>query len=148
MVKIVKAKVSDAQEIRRLETRVWGEEVVNKYDAPMFIRFGWCFAAKDKNKIVGAICSYLTKNNEVYVCDWVVDKRFRERSIGVNLYKKLLKAVPGKHIISFIDPKNIASLEAHKKLGFKIDKIMKNVYGLKHGIEGGERILVRLKKRK
>jgi len=33
-------KIEEAQEIRKLEERVWGEEVVNKYDIPMFIKFG------------------------------------------------------------------------------------------------------------
>ena len=43
---ISKAKVSEAQFIRKLEEKIWGEEVVNKYDAPMLVRFGYVYVAK------------------------------------------------------------------------------------------------------
>ena len=52
-IRIERAKPSDSKELRRLETRVWKEEVTNKYDLPMFIRFGYAFVAKDGNRIVG-----------------------------------------------------------------------------------------------
>ena len=45
-IKIIRATNSDSQEIRRLEREVWKEEVVNKYDIPMFVRFGYVFVAK------------------------------------------------------------------------------------------------------
>jgi N-acetylglutamate synthase-like GNAT family acetyltransferase len=145
IIKISRAKVIDAQKIRRLEDKVWGEEVVNKYDEPMFVRFDWCFVAKDKQKIVGAIIAYLTRNSEVFVSDWVVDKPYRGGDIGLSLYKKLIKETRGKNIITLIDPKNKPSLVAHKELGFKVVKTIKNAYGLSGGLEGGNRILVRLK---
>ena len=47
-IKIVKAKIEDSQEIRNLETEVWGEECTNKYDIPMYIRFGYVYVAKEK----------------------------------------------------------------------------------------------------
>lgn len=43
---VSKAKVSEAQFIRKLEEKIWGEEVVNKYDAPMLVRFGYVYTAK------------------------------------------------------------------------------------------------------
>jgi ribosomal protein S18 acetylase RimI-like enzyme len=146
MIKITKAKITDAQLIRRLETEVWQEEVTNKYDAPMFVRFGWCFVAKNNEKVVGAICSYLTNKNEVYVCDWVVDKAYRRQSVGLKLYRELIKNIGDKNVISLVDPKNNPSLAAHLKLGFKTIGQVKNAYGLSRGLEGGNRILVRLKK--
>ena len=145
MIKITKAVVSDAQNIRKLESKVWGEEVVNKYDIPMFIRFGWCFVAKDSGKIIGAIYAYSTRAGQVYVSDWVVDSKHRGQEIGLALYRALISAVRGKSIISFIDPKNTVSLAGHKKLGFKIVRTVPDAYGLKKGIEGGPRILVKLK---
>jgi L-amino acid N-acyltransferase YncA len=145
IIKISRAKVVEAQKIRRLEDKVWGEEVVNKYDEPMFVRFDWCFVAKDKEKIVGAIIAYLTRNNEIFVSDWVVAKSYRHEDIGLRLYEKLIKDTKGRNIISLIDPGNKASLAAHKELGFKIVRIVKNAYGLSGGLEGGGRILVRLK---
>lgn len=142
IINITKAKISEAQKIRMLESKVWREEVVNKYDVAMFIRFGWCFVAKDDNKIVGTICSYLTRNNEVYICDWVVQKNYRRINIGVILYKRLIRAIKGRSIVSFVDLKNIPSLKLHKKLGFKIIKRIKNPYNLNEGY----RIFMRLRK--
>jgi len=143
MVKIMPARVADAQLIRRLEAKVWGEEVVNKYDIPMLIRFGWAYVAKDGANIVGAIYAYATKDQEAFVSDWVVDKKYRGQDIGLKLYKKLISSLKGRQIISFINPKNKTSLEAHEKLGFKKAGLIANPYGLKSGIEGGDRILVR-----
>lgn len=148
MIKVYKAKISDAQEIRQLETKVWGEEMVNKYDIAMFVRFGWCFVAKTKNKMVGAIYSYQTKDNKVYVCDWIVDKNYRGKNIGMLLYKRLIKKLSGKDILTFLDLKNTPTLKAHQKLGFKVVKKVKNPYNLRSGIEAGYRVLVRLEKKK
>jgi ribosomal protein S18 acetylase RimI-like enzyme len=145
MIKITRAKITDAQSIRKLEFRVWKEEVTSEYDAPMFVRFGWCFVARDGQKVIGAICSYLTNKDEVYVCDWVVDKLYRQRNIGGRLYQKLIETVKHKNVISLINPKNKPSLTAHQKLGFKVVGFVKNAYGLRGGLEGGSRILVRLK---
>ncbi|MSU56297.1 MAG: N-acetyltransferase [Candidatus Taylorbacteria bacterium] len=144
MIRIRKARTSDAQAIRLLETKVWKEEVVNKYDIPMFIRFGWCFVAEDAQKIIGAICAFQTKDGEVYVSDWVVAKPYRGKNIGLGLYQRLLAETKGRSIVTFLDPKLIPTVVAHKKLGFKVIRRVKSPYGLKKGIEGGDRILVRL----
>ena len=140
-IKIRKAKIEDSQEIRNLETKVWGEECTNKYDIPMYIRFGYVYIAKEKDKIVGAICGYKTKNNKIYVCDWFVDKKYRNKKIGIKLYKRLISTVK-LPIITFLDPKRIPTMNAHKNLGFKVVKKVKNAYGLKKGLEGGYRLLV------
>jgi len=145
IIKISRAKVIEAQAIRKLESKVWGEEVTNKYDEPMFIRFGWCFVAKDKQKIVGAIVAFLTRDNEVFVSDWVIDELYRHQDIGLHLYQRLIKEVKGRNIISLINPKNKASLLAHKELGFKVVKTIKDAYALPHGLDGSSSILVRLK---
>lgn len=142
---ITKAKEGDAQAIRVLENAVWKEEVVNKYDIPMFVRFGYVFIAKHEGKIVGAIISYCTNRNEVYVCDLVVEPKYRRLNIGEKLYKKLLQSTKGKNIVSFLDPENIPTLEFHKKLGAKVVAKIKNAYDLNRGIETGTRLFIRIK---
>jgi ribosomal protein S18 acetylase RimI-like enzyme len=147
-VNISSAKIKDAQEIRILETSVWNEECTNKYDIPMYIRFGYVYIAKtrdqikNRNKIVGAICAYKTKDDEIYVCDWFVEKKFRGKNIGIRLYKKLIISVKCS-IVTFLDPMRIATVHAHEKLGFKIIKRVKNAYGIYKGLESGERLFVR-----
>ena len=144
---VTKAKAEDAQEIRKLEERVWGEEVVNKYDITMFTRFGYVFVAKDGGKIVGAICSYFTKDKEFYVCDWVVDKSYQGKRIGINLYNMLIKKAKGIPLVSFINHKAIKSLELHKKLGFKIVNKVNNPYYIKEkNLDDGMCYFVRLKR--
>lgn len=130
---ISKAKVSEAQFIRRLEEKIWGEEVVNKYDAPMLVRFGYVYVAKCWKEIVWALVSYQTRENEVYVCDWVVDKKYRGMGIWKRLYERLFCDVKDKNIVTFIDPDNTPSLNAHIKLGFSVSKKVKNAYALNEG---------------
>ncbi len=144
-LKITKAQTSDAQIIRELETLVWGEEVVNKYDIPMFIYFGYVYVAKIGNKIIGAIVSYKTNKNEIYVCDLVVHPNSQGMGIGEKLYKKLLQAVKGTNIVSFLDPELVPTLNLHKKLGAKVVARIKNPYDLDKGLETGVRLLVRIK---
>ncbi len=145
MVAISQAKIEEAQEIRKLETRVWGEEVVNRYDIPMFVRFGYVFVAKEKNKIIGAICSYFTKDGELYVCDWVVDNKYQGRGVGINLYREFINNTKGKTLITFINSKNLRSLETHKKLGFQIAEEVDNPYRIKgNHLDKGVEFLVRL----
>jgi len=144
-IKIMKAQAGDSQEIRELENAVWKEEVVNKYDIPMFVRFGYVYVAKHGSTLAGAIVSFRTNKNEVYVCDLVVNPKYRRLHIGEKLYKKLLGVTKGKNIVSFLDPENIPTLELHKKLGAKVIKKVKNAYDLNRGIETGVRLFIRIK---
>jgi L-amino acid N-acyltransferase YncA len=141
-LKIRRAKINDAQKIRILETRVWGEECTNKYDIPMYIRFGYVYVAEINNKIVGAICAYKTRNNAIYVCDWFVDEHYRKDGIGTKLYNMLIDAAVYYKIITFLDPKNLPTVAAHKKMGFKVTKKVKDAYGLG---EQSDKLLVMLK---
>lgn len=141
----MKAEIADAQAIRKLEHKVWKEEVVNKYDIPMFVRFGYVYVAKYGSALAGAIISYRTNKNEVYVCDLAVEPKYRRLHIGEKLYKKLLQSTRGMNVVSFLDPKNIPTLELHKKLGAKVVSKIKNAYDLNKGIETGVRLFVRIK---
>jgi GNAT superfamily N-acetyltransferase len=146
-IKISKAEVTDAQSIRKLEEKVWNEEVTNKYDIPMFVRFGYVFVAKSNDKLVGAIISYTTNKNEIYVCDLVVDPKYRRLKIAEKLYQKLLNTVKGKNIVSFLDPELGPTRKLHEKLGGKIVSKTKDPYNLKRdkGLETGYRLFVRIK---
>jgi ribosomal protein S18 acetylase RimI-like enzyme len=146
-IKITRAKVSDAQAIRKLEEKVWNEEVTNKYDIPMFVRFGYVFIARVATTLVGAIVAYRTNNDEVYVCDLVVDSKYRRLRIGEKLYRKLMTSVRGKNIVSFLDPELGPTLQLHKKLGGKIVAKIKDPYNLEKdkGLESGLRLFVRIK---
>lgn len=143
MIRIRKPKPSEAQKIRLLETHVYGHEVTNRYDMPMTVRHGYSYIAKDEHgKLVGAILALPTKDGQILVCDWVVDKRYRRKRIGCGLYERLLKSVKGKQVIAYIKPRNKASLNGHLKLGFKVYKRVRDAYNLGKG----EWILVRLRR--
>ncbi len=144
-VVITKAKITDAKSIRDLETIVWDEEVTNKYDAPMFVRFGYVYVAKIENKLVGAIISYKTNTNEVFVSDVVVHPEYQGMKIGEKLYRKLLRAVKGMNVVSFLDPELLPTINLHKKLGGKIVQKVINPYDLDEGLETGTRLFVRIK---
>jgi len=144
---ISRAKVSDAQAIRKLEHTVWKEEVVNKYDSPMFVRFGYVYTAHYGKKLVGAIIGYKTNKNEIYVCDLVVDGKYRRLKIGEKLYRKLLRAVKGTNVVSFLDPGLTPTNKLHEKLGGKVVARIKDPYNLAKdkGLESGVRLFVRIK---
>jgi ribosomal protein S18 acetylase RimI-like enzyme len=146
VIKIVRAKVEDSEELRKLETRIWRERVTNKYDLSDMIRFSYAYIAKDENKTVGGIYGYKTKDGKFYVCDWFVDKRYRKRGIGSKLYKRLIKDIK-LPIVSFLDPNYPPTIKAHKKLGFKILKKVKNAYGRIKGLEDGYQLLAELRKK-
>ena len=147
-IRIVNAKIEDSKQIRALETKIWGEECTNKYDIPMYIRFGYVYVAKEKNKVIGVICSYKTKDNKLYVCDWFVDEKYRGRNIGMRLYKRLISnaRLP---IVTFLDPARIPTIKAHEKLGFRLLKKVKNAYGIYNNKRNsGERLFVMLDNKK
>lgn len=144
-IKIIKAKPEHAQEVRKIEHLVWGEEVTNQYDGPIFVRFGYVFIAQIGTQIIGAIVALKTNNNEVFVSDIVVHPSHQGKGIGEKLYKKLLQNVKGSNVISFLNPDITSTINLHKKLGGKIIKKVNNPYNLKKGLETGVRLLVRIK---
>lgn len=142
-IKIRAAKMEEAQKIRDLENAVWGEDVVNQYDIPIFVRFGYCFVAESAEKIVGAIIALVTKQSDVYVLDLVVDKNYRRLGIAEKLKRRLMRAVPGKDILSLVRDYNSASLALNAKIGIISKKAMMHPFGLNEG----KSFLVRIKAR-
>ena len=111
----------------------------------MFIYFGYVYVAKIADNLVGAIVSYRTNKNEVYVCDLVVHPKYQGMKIGEKLYRKLLQTVRGTNVVSFLDPGLVPTFNLHKKLGGKVVAKVFNPYDLDRGLETGVRLLVRIK---
>jgi len=123
MIKISKAKPKESQSIRQFEQFVWDEEcITSKYDIVSFVTYGYVFLAKDKDKIVGTIVAIKTKDNEVRILDWIVHEKYRHMGIGTRLYKRLKKEIGKLTMIAYVESDNKASIEGHKKLGFKCTK--------------------------
>ncbi len=137
------ATLKDAQKVRDLENAVWGVDVVNEYDIPVFVRFGYCFVAEVDGKIVGAMIGLLTRQSEIYVLDLVIDKVYRRLGIAEKLKRRLMKAGNGKNIVSFVHASNKASLALNAKIGIMTKKKMKNPFGL----NDGEEYFIRIKPR-
>jgi ribosomal protein S18 acetylase RimI-like enzyme len=144
-ISIFKAKPEDAKAVRALEALVWEEEVTSKYDTPMFIRFGYVFIAKMGKKIIGAIVAFPTNRGDVFVSDIVVHPEYQGQGIGEKLYRKLLAAVHGTDVVSFLNPRLMPTRNLHKKLGGKVVARIKDAYQLKEGLEVGERLFIRIK---
>ncbi len=99
MIRVHKAKIQDCFHIVELEKKVRHEKNVgNVYENSAFIKYGFVFVAKDESKIVGAIISFIGKNNSIYVSDLVVDPHYRGLGIGESLYKRLIKKTKGSTI--------------------------------------------------
>ena len=135
MIKIAKAKIGDNKGIRDLEKKIWKEfriddAATNKYDIGSFIRFGYVFVAKVKSKIVGAIIAIRTNNNSIFIIDWIVDKNFREQGIGSALYKDLMRHTKGDSLITLVSQRYKASVKAHKNMGFKLIRMIKDPHGV------------------
>lgn len=129
MITISKAKVSEAQNIRRLEETIWkAKNITSKYDAASRVRFGYVFVAKDNKNIIGAIIASKTQKNEIYVEDFLVKKRYRGVGIGKKLYERLIRSVKKAPIIAFVSPKYKTSIHVHTELGFRIWKKIKDPY--------------------
>ncbi len=131
MITISKAKLKDCQKIRKLEQKVWEEQnITSPYDTAICVRYGYVFVAKEIDKIIGAIIAIKTRDNEIKIVDWIVDKKYKNKSIGLKLYKKLIQHVSNIPIIAFVNSKNKISINKHKKLGFKMIKKIKDPYVL------------------
>lgn len=123
MIKISKAKPKESQSIRQFEQFVWNEtNITSPYDIVSFVTYGYVFLAKSKDKIVGAIVAIKTKDNEIRIIDWIVDESYRHIGIGTKLYEKLRKEAGNLTMIAYVESDNTASIEGHKKLGFKPTK--------------------------
>lgn len=133
-ISIKRAALTDAQQIRKLEEKVWAHAVTSSYDAAMFVRFGYCFIAKQGTKLVGAIIAFPTRQQEVYVTDVVVAAKQRRSNVGERLYRRLLHTV-SQPVISFVDPANSASLALHSKLGGRVARRVKDPYVLGEGFK-------------
>ena len=79
---------------------------------------------------MGAIVAIRTRNNKIFVADWVVDKKYREHGIGLKLYKKLMKDTKGSAIDALVSERYVKSVELHKKMGFKIKDVIPDAYGV------------------
>ena len=53
----------------------------------------------------------------------------------IKLYQKLIGETKGKNILSLVDIKNTASMNAHAKMGFNVVKKIKDAYQLRKGEE-------------
>lgn len=135
MIIITPANPSDSEAIRTLEKEAHGEEVTSRYDAALMARFGYAYVAKEQGKVVGAITAWQTAKGEVNINDWVVNAAHRRQGVGEKLYLKLILETKGKIILSLVDIKNVASMKAHQKLGFKIVRKMQDAYQLGKGDE-------------
>lgn len=123
MIKISKAKPEESQLIRQFEQFVWNEpSITSPYDIVSFVTYGYVFLAKDRDKIVGTIVAIKTKDNEIRIIDWIVDEPYRHIGIGTKLYKRLRKEIGKLTMIAYVESDNTASIEGHKKLGFKPTK--------------------------
>ncbi len=145
MVLITKAKPSDSDAIRNLEKEAHGEEVTSRYDAALIARFGYAYVATENGKIIGAITAWQTRHGEVKINDWVVHPEYRRKGIGKDLYVKLIQETKGKAILSLVDIKNTASMDAHQKMGFKVVDTIADAYQLG---KGGEQVLWQLENKK
>lgn len=140
-VVIEKADIVGAQKIRLLENKAHGTEVSSKYDIPMLVHFGYMLVAKINNTIVGAILGYKTRDNEIYVCDWVVDPDYQRKGIGLQLYKEFIKETKGHDLITLILTSNKTSFQAHQKLGFTFVRDVKDPFQ----IQGEDGVWMRLR---
>jgi L-amino acid N-acyltransferase YncA len=135
MIHISRASLSDNQKILGLERKVWKEflglsDVADKYDLSSFIRFEYVFVAKEKGKVIGAIVAIKTREGKVFVADWVVDKKYRDHGVGMNLYKRLVRAANHAPIETLVSERYDESVELHKRMGFKIKDVIKDAYGV------------------
>lgn len=135
MIKIVQAKPSDTLKIMKLEQEVWKKEfklkgVAGQYDLGSFIRLGLVFVAKDEDKIIGAIVSFGTASGDMFLADWVIDEKYRNLGIGTKLFNKLISKIKNRKLISYVEERYEESIRFHKRMGFKVQKMVRDVYGI------------------
>ena len=129
-ITIQRAENSDAAAIHQLETQVYGEEVTNRYDTPMFIRFGYVFVAQDDGKIMGVIQAIKTNRDEIKVNSWFVHPEYQRRGIGRKLYQRLIQETRGHDVVAIVLDDNHLSFQAHRQLGFTVVEQLADPFSL------------------
>lgn len=128
MITIKKAQTKDCPKIVELEKKIRNDEFVcNVYENAAFIEYGFVFVAKDKEKIVWAIVSFVGKNDIVFVTDFVVEPKYRNQGIWIKLYKKLIKEA-WRSIHALVWPWYKQSINLHESLWFKMIKKVNKPY--------------------
>jgi len=90
--------------------------------------YNTCFVALAKKKIVGSI-EVSILGGVAYICNIIVAKKFRGKGIAILLLKKIEDLALKKkcHKITLkTSEQHKEALSLYKKLGFKIDAIMKD----------------------
>ncbi len=131
MFRVRKATLEDVNAIYTLEKRVWGEEVTTVWDMATFIRHGEVLVAMERDLLVGALLSLISKNGDVYIVDVVVSEKKRRCGIAAGLYHKLFSVCPGRRVVTDVSARLVGAVALHEGLGFKKVKLEHNWYGLR-----------------
>lgn len=126
---VQEASLKDSENILELEKEIWNEYVTTKWDIATFIRFGQVLVVYENEKLIAALISIITKNDELYIVDLVVNFRYRRQGIATKLYEYLFKMFD-KKIIADISMKHHEALILHETLGFVQLNSDSNWYGL------------------
>lgn len=89
------------------------------------VNSGYCFVAILNNKIIGFLFAYETQPflGNIYVRYIGIDTKYQGRSVGLLLYKELIKKARKnniKRITALINLDNPNSMKLHKKAGFNL----------------------------
>lgn len=86
-----------------------------------------CLIALDNDKVVWAIIWFKTREDNIFVNDFVVNEEYRGYWIWYKLYSKLLNETK-ENVIAYIDDDYYASIHMHKKLWFILEKKVKSAF--------------------
>ena len=136
MISIRKAKETDYLEIARLDRIVW-----KKYPNSRYIPDGehvwlhWIegaivICASLDDTIVGTACAFPYINHKFCVHKIFVHKKYRNRKIGTNMLKRLVKEIDMYNQDAFltVHPGKKAAIKLYESLGFTEKKFVKSYY--------------------
>ncbi|TDT70627.1 ribosomal protein S18 acetylase RimI-like enzyme [Hypnocyclicus thermotrophus] len=124
------------EQIIKIEERIFGKNGgVDYWILKPIIRYGKVLAIEENNKIL-AVAELINNwdNNTIYIYGFCVDIKYQSKGIGKVFLEKLKEYIIKnkktiKNIVLTVDKENIKAIKLYEKLGFEIEKELKDEYG-------------------
>ncbi len=136
MIRIQRAGVKDFLKIAELDRAAWGQNRNSEFIPDgehawrLWVEHGLVYAAKEDEKIIGAILAFPCLSEEFCIHKVFVKPGCRKMKIGTRLFIRLLSDLDQRGVPSFltVDPLNKSALALYMKWGFTERTFVKGFY--------------------
>ncbi len=137
-MKIRQGQIQDFLQCAALDRRAWLDNAHPEFIADgehvwrIWVEHALCFCAINEQQIAGVILAFACESDSPLYCvhKVMVDKPFRGKGVGSELFSELLQHLDRKGATSFltVDPQNKHAIALYQKWGFHEQVLHKGFY--------------------